>query len=298
MRFKQLTQVIGIGRLNGTYSPRQLKVLVIISMMLIVSFLFFSGRENIFTISGQTESISLTFTSNQLNKWDISGASLLRDFNDFEPKHLTQQEVYFSPAQGASAIVSRKLNRSTEEIFIVISKDEGSVGEIETESGIEKLGSYIEISIPLVQARIFPFVGALSIGEDVAVGVDSILLSGTVKIIEQEFLSKGRYIAGEYNLDRGDRVELFMDDELLQASQVKGFMRFTKDNPIDITCHGVGEVVKVERLGSAGYAISPSVWARLAKDPFITAVTSLFATLLLLMEFTELIFNISSKKEE
>ena len=298
MRFKQLTQVIGIGRLNGTYSPRQLKVLVIISMMLIVSFLFFSGRENIFTISGQTESISLTFTSNQLNKWDISGASLLRDFNDFEPKHLTQQEVYFSPAQGASAIVSRKLNRSTEEIFIVISKDEGSVGEIETESGIEKLGSYIEISIPLVQARIFPFVGALSIGEDVAVGVDSVLLSGTVKIIEQEFLSKGRYIAGEYNLDRGDRVELFMDDELLQASQVKGFMRFTKDNPIDITCHGVGEVVKVERLGSAGYAISPSVWARLAKDPFITAVTSLFATLLLLMEFTELIFNISSKKEE
>ncbi|PKH33595.1 hypothetical protein [Shewanella sp. ALD9] len=298
MRFKQLTQVIGIGRLNGTYSPRQLKVLVIISMMLIVSVLFFSGRENIFTISGQTESISLTFTSNQLNKWDISGASLLSDFNDFEPKHLTQQEVYFSPAQGASAIVSRKLNRSTEEIFIVISKYEGSVGEIETENGIEKLGSYIEISIPLVQARIFPFVGALSIGEDVAVGVDSILLSGTVKIIEQEFLSKGRYIAGEYNLDRGDRVELFMDDELQQASQVKGFMRLTKDNPIDITCHGVGEVVKVERLGSAGYAISPSVWARLAKDPFITAVTSLFATLLLLMEFTELIFNISSKKEE
>ncbi|MFC1520330.1 hypothetical protein ACFL6Z_11530 [Pseudomonadota bacterium] len=298
MKLKQLIQLIGIGRLNEPFSPRKLKVVLILSMMLMMSVLFFSGRENIFTVSGQVESVTLTFASNQLNKWNISGASLLKGFNDFEPQRISQQEVYFSPAEGATAMVSQTLSIEMSEIFIVVSRDEGSIGVIETEDGIENLGVYAEFRIPLEQARIFPFVGAISLGEDVAVGVESILLNGTIKIIEQEFIGKGRYVAGEYSLDRGDRVELFQDDKLQHTSQVKGFMRLSKGNPIDIISHGVGEVAKVERLGSAGYAISPSVWARLAKDPFIAAVTSLFAILLLLMEFTELVFNISTRKEE
>lgn len=283
---------------KNRFSQRGIKWAFILGMLTIISTLFLSGRENIFTVNGEVESANLTFAENRLNKWNITGASIITDLDSLEPMLLQQEESYFSPSKGAMATVNLSKGTKTREIFIVVTSEQDSVGVIESEDGSLTLGAYIEIVIPLEYARILPFVGAIQLGEDVAVGVENILLNGTVKIIEQEFLGDGRYVAGEYNLDRGDRVELYLDEKLTQTSQVKGFMRLTDNNVIAITVHGVGEVAKIERLGSAGYKISPSVWARLTHDPLIAAITTLFATLLLLMEFSELIVNLSAKKEE
>jgi len=283
---------------KNRFSQRTIKWTFIAGMLTIMSTLFLSGRENIFTVNGKVESATLTFAENRLNKWNITGASIITDLDNLEPELLQQQEVYFSPAKGATATVNFRIGTKRKEIFITVASEQGSIGVIESEDGSFTLGTYTEIIVPFEHSKIFPFVGSMQLGEDVAVGVENILLEGTVKIIEQEFIGDGRYVAGEYNLDRGDRVVLYLDNNLTRTSQVKGFMRLTDNNAIAITAHGVGEVVKVERLGSAGYKISPSVWARLTHDPLIAAITTLFATLLLLMEFSELIVNLSAKKEE
>jgi hypothetical protein len=291
---KKIKLPLIISRLNH----KKLKWILISIALILMLFMLLANRENIFTLNGQADSVTVTFSKNQLNQWNISGAKVLYNLDTLEELELSTLESYFAPKEGSTAVLSFRFNDQIQELFIVVTSESGSVGVIDDQGREIALGSYLEIALPLNKTRILPFDGRVRLGEDVAVGVENILLSGSVKIIEQQLIGEARYVAGEYSLDRGDRVELYLNEQLLDASQVKGFMRLTQGNPIEITSHGIAEVAKVERLGSAGYKISPSVWARLTNDPFIAALTTMFGTLFLFMEFSILVINLSANKKE
>jgi hypothetical protein len=250
----------------------------IATLLLVMSYILFSDRENIFTIVGKTESLSIAFSDNQVNQWNISGASYVDGIENLEPQKLDSAEAFFVPSAGTQANISITEYNDKTHLLVSLSSEKGSVGSIE--SGIQtiKLGDYAEVNLPITARIVLPFEGSSRIGEDVTVGVENILLNGVIKIVEQQFFEGGRYVAGEYNLDQGDRIELFEDSSLNKLSKIKGFLRLTPGNPVELTAHGVGEVLKVHRLGSAGYELTPSLWSRVTSDPAISALTTFFAT--------------------
>lgn len=270
---------------------RLIVCLVMLLLLIVTFFIIFHEKEKAFTIKGQTEAFTITLSDAPINQWDVSKAILVTDIlasND-EDVYLPL-DSYYIPAPNTVARIHLLQESGKSRLLITLSDEHGaSVGEIETAAGIETLPSYAELKLPLNNVIMLPFEGQVQIGEDIGNGVDKILLSGGVRIIEKQLFTENRYIAGDYEFDTGDRIQLFSDHEESILSKVKGFVRIVNSNSISFTLHGEGRVLKVYRLGSAGYEISSSVWSRLTKDPVVSAITTLIATLFLLMEFVYLL---------
>lgn len=267
--------------------------LFVFFVLLSFSYVLLSERENVYSIKGNTEALTVTFTQDSINQWNVGSALLLNGFSDNTQLDSLPEDSYFFPNAGSIARISMiEAPQHENQLFIVITSDNKSVGFIETPQGVVDLLDYVEIKLPIARATLLPFKGKTHIGEDVGQGVNRILLSGEVRVIEQQFFKEQRYVAGEYSIDSGDRLVLYKDEQLKEQVSMKGFIRISNNPAFDFTIHGVGKVLTVSRLGSAGYQITPSLWARLTKEPIIAALTTLFATLFLLMEFADLFFKL------
>ncbi|MDE3271391.1 hypothetical protein [Pseudoalteromonas sp. G4] len=263
-------------------------LIFILFLAVAVVITLFVERENVYTITGQTETLSVTLTNTPLNQWDLSLATLLDDISASNEKlEPLPGSTYFSPSNNTTA----SIQVTPEGKYLIILNNSGSVGQLETSKNTINLPDYVEIVLPTKNTKVIPFEGTIRIGEDVGNGVDTILLGGNVKIVEKQLFRNNRYVAGEYEFDTGDRLELYEDKAHTTLSKVKGFIQIGYSKNISFTVHGEGKSLNVSRLGTEGYQIKPSFWSRITKDPVIAALSTLFATLFLLMEFVDLFYK-------
>lgn len=275
------------------------KWLFILSILLFIGYVLLAQRENIFTVNGDTQSITMAFSANNINQWNVSYGKILLDVT--EPENLLElpSESYFLPQNLTTARIVIKPYGKEQYAFVISAEtDNASLGQIETPYEVIDLPAYAEITVPITSSQILPFDGKVRIGEDVGIGVENILLNANVQIVEKQFFREDRYIAAAFSLDAGDRVTLFQDSSKRQLADTRGFLRMKQSDAFAFTIHGEAEVLRVDRLGSNGYGISPSIWPRLTSDPIMAAISTLLATLFLLMEFTELFTKFISRKKD
>jgi hypothetical protein len=300
MSLSSTTQSAVISLKNQTSRFNKFKLIFLIVIVLLVLFVMLWPRDNVYSITGDTEAITIVFSEDAINQWDISGAIYNNGFPDENNKSdLLPEDSYFFPNKDTTARVSiiKALDRSNE-LLIIFTSSGASTGYIESSEGTIELLDYVEMKLPIEKASLLAFEGETHIGEDVGQGVDKILLSGEVRIIERQLFRDKKYIAGDYLLDSGDRLTLYKDDSLKNHTNMKGFLRVSDKTSFDFTVHGEGAVLLVFRLGSADYQITPSVWSRISKDPIIAAITTILATVFLLMEFLDLLLRFVLKPKD
>ena len=278
------------------------KLIFLFLTLLLVGIVVLSPRENVYSLTGDTEAVTIVFSDDSINQWNLSGAKYSNGFPDINENiksRLLPEDSYLFPNKGTTARVSivQSLGKKNH-LLITFTTPNVSMGFIETPDGIIELLDYVEIKLPIDKSSLLAFEGETHIGEDVGQGVENILLSGQVRIIEQQLFRDKRYIAGDYLLDSGDRLALYKDNSLKENVNMKGFLRISDKTSFDFTVHGVGEVLMVFRLGSADYQITPSIWSRITKDPIIAAITTILATIFLLMEFFELLIRFILKSKQ
>jgi len=259
-------------------------------------YVLFMPRETIYTISGETEHMEVEFAQDIINEWNVSKALLVTNILTNDSIKLPDDSYLFVDNLTNVQISINEESGSAYTLLLSLNNKNGSIGVIEAPDKVIELSSYAEISLPITNSFILPFHGKVYLGNDVGRGVNNVLLNGNVRIIEEQLLKDGRYIGGDFPLDIGDRVELFVDSQMSEISKVKGFIKVTDNKSYEFIVHGVGDIVKVERLGSSGYEISPSFWFRITNDPMVAALSSLIAILFLLMEFSALLLNYIEKK--
>lgn len=267
---------------QGAFSKQGLSkdAFLILLPCLFAALVLFLPRENIFTVKAKTDVASIKLVKSHLNQWDVSDAILITDPLEGTRKKLDSLDAFLLLNEATEA----RFTRERGYITLVLSNPI-SLGSIDTPSQQFDLATYAELIIPLEGDRIFPFEGSLVLGEDVAVGVGHILHEASLTIVEQQLFKQARYKAEEYTLESGNKLELFSDDSHEAPAVGMGFLTLSEQEGLKVVSHGRAEVARVERLGSAGYDISSSIWSRLLNDPLVAALTTLLATLFLSMEF-------------
>jgi hypothetical protein len=275
--------------------PRKIAGLFSVTLVLVVLGLFLDSRDHIFTVNAVTETASLVTTDGAFSEWRVSGASLLTDpFATTADEIELPENAYLLIRKGSEIDLQRHGTRAAK---ITLRAKDGRVGSIVMPDADDRvLGSWASLSIvadgrPLV----WPFRGLLRVGDDVTSGVDSILLSGTVNILEEQLFRDTRYNAGATELDRGDRIRFWKHatGRAPKEAVVEGFFRiepsnqesFTEpQNAIQLIAHGGATFVNIERLGSSGYQIKATRWARFLYDPLLAFIAGLGALLFAAIE--------------
>lgn len=208
---------------------------------------------------------------------------------DEEPQKWTGAEIIYRA--NADTTASFMIDITANQLAIVLQNKIGSVGAIFSAAQGKDLSSDVLITVPLDSNVIFPFFGELGVGEDVTTGVRTTLLSGSIDIVEKELFSDVRYVAGDYQLNAGDRVLLYEDYEANDLVELRGYIRLNAEL-LKVSANGIAELARVERLGSEGYSVTSSVWRRVINDPVLMSITTLLAILLLLMEIIKHIIEL------
>lgn len=262
---------------------RKVAVLCSFGLALIVLALFMDGRDRIFTLDAVTETASLVIADGAFSEWRVGGADLFDDpFTPEDAAISLPENAYLLIRQDTRVEIQR---HGIQDIKLTLRATDGAVGSVVSPDADDRLlGSWASLTMssdsrPLV----WPFRGTLNVGDDVTSGVDSVLLQGTVNVLEEQLIRGTRYNAGTSELDRGDRVGFWKENE---EAVVEGFFRieptnqerFTEAlNAIQLVAHGSADHVKVERLGSSGYQIRATSWARFLYDPLLSFLAGLGA---------------------
>ena len=265
-------------------------------VLLVVFGLVLQPRVHIFTLDVATEIAVFTTTDEVLTRWDLGASSRLIDdpFAKSSAGRSLEPHAQLIVHKGTQIDVQR---HGTGDVRVRLTRDDkGSTGRIELHESGDDLGDWAVLLIePAGTPVLFPFRGTVTVGYDVAAGVDSVLQSGTVSVVEEQLIGGARYTANTENLDPGDRVELRDDGSWWwspsKLSIVSGFVRAEPatgySEPMEalgLVAHGAADFVQVDRLGSTGYKIRAPRWARFLHDPLLAAGTAIIALFVLLME--------------
>jgi len=296
-------------------------------VLITVLGLVLQNRSHIFTLDVITEIVAFTTTDPVLTAWDLGATSRLYDNPDpfaenetgrkLEPNAqlIIHDGTRVDMQRHGTGVIRVQLTRddaarpidriersgtaekrSTDRIGQSDAAKEHSIGRIEQSDTAIELNDWAVLQVePAGTPALFPFRGTLTVGYDVAAGVDSVLLSGTVSVVEEQLIGNTHYTANAESIDAGDRVQLRRkpkkDESPPVLATVSGFVRAEPatgySEPIDalnLVAHGQADFVQVDRLGSAGYKIRATRWARFLHDPLLAAGTAIVALFALLVE--------------
>jgi hypothetical protein len=287
-------------RRERTGGTRLRGVIGSIFLLLVALFLFiaFWPRGSVFSVDVKTEIIRFDVTNPRLSEWPVGGAKLWTTIMVQGPDVAAlDQHAILTLNEGASVEIQR---HGVGPVRVKIDCDGCDGGFIETSGNdVLKLGSSALLVLAVADSPILlPFSGHAQIGDDVASRVSSILLSGTVKVVEEELITKGHYIAREQQFDTGDMIELFgLESGTPSSATVDGFVRVEPmaayseaEDAMRVIAHGEASYVEVIRLGTAGYEVRVHPWSRFLNDP---ALAILFAVLASLALIIEVVFKLS-----
>ena len=289
---------------------REPKFVTAIVSLLVVVVLVMWDREKIFTLDVSTEIVQFSVTDPLLSEWMIDNTRLIDNaFSEDEEGTILDDHSILFLNTGTQVRVQRHGVEHTR--LLLTADDKASTGRIEDAEG--RSTELPDWALLLVEARgrplVFPFRGTLTVGDDVSIGVNSILLSGTVSVVEEQLLGRTHYTAGIEDLEPGDRIR-FLRHDLTAAgthvpATVDGFIRvepakgFSEPaNALMLTAHGQADFVQVDRLGSAGYQINAPRWARFLHDPLLAAAIAIIGLLAMLLGFSSKCIELMERKQE
>ncbi|PPI84483.1 hypothetical protein KEHDKFFH_09420 [Marinobacter maroccanus] len=288
------------------------KVALFFSAGLILIFLglYLDGRDRIFTLDAVTETASVVTSDGAFSEWRVGGANLHKSpFATKDSAILLPESAYLLIHQGTRVDIQR---HGIQDVRLTLSRTEKSVGSIVSPDDVDRLlGNWASLTVSSDDRPfVWPFRGTLVVGDDVSSGVDSVLLQGTVNVLEEQLVRDTRYSAGTSELDRGDKVGFWKqpEGEKHEEAIVEGFFRieptnqerFTEAlNAIQLVAHGSADHVKVERLGSSGYQIRATNWARFLYDPLLSFFAGLgalfFAAIEIYSNVREILRDVASR---
>lgn len=273
-------------------------------LVIAVLLLAFWPRYKIFTLDISTEIAGFIVVDPRFSLWELADATIYLNPISEQPDYKDLKEFSFLQLEkGVSVTVQRHglgpLNirltfpdNETQQLLGLELADLQSVGTIVRSDGESiDLESWASITVRFGnQPKVLPFRGFLTVGDDVANLVDSILLGGSVAVVEEKLLTRGHYIAGEEILNPGDRVRLLNSDR--KPVPMDGFLRgepppdaFSEPkNALHLTAHGKADHARVDRFGSAGFEVLTKPWTRFVNDPVLAVVFAVIAGLALLLE--------------
>ncbi len=272
-------------RLHAGYS-------LILVIGVIAAFILLGDRTNIYSVKGTTQALTIVTTSSDINEWEIQGGILVAEDLFMEPVLLSAEKAFRFSA--GSKIRFTAVNEPDQNHVLITTRDSKLSGALIDNSSETALAGYVEVLIPVAQNLVLPFEGKAFMGEDVGEGVESLLLNGEVSILESRFLSSGRYQGETFTLDTGDRATII---DLKGEHVSKGFVRITDSDAFYFSVVSEGDGVQVTRFGNEDLTLTPSIWTRVTKDPIVAAITSLFALMFLLLEFSLLVKQTIKNKE-
>src|SRR6056297_3328344 len=130
-------------------------------------------------------------------------------------------------------------------------------------------------------ATTLPIAGRAVIGDTVfsqSVETSPVLIAGHVQVFGRYVIGRNRFAAQQAPLDSGDRLEI---DYSTTARGGHGLLRIQADRPgVQVVFHADAETVRIIRFGTAGYELSPSLWARVSADPLYQSLLAIYAVLL------------------
>ncbi|MGM0569545.1 hypothetical protein [Marinobacter sp.] len=252
-------------------------------------------RDNIFTVQAVTETLSLVTSDEVFSQWLVGGGRLMSDpLASGDEAILMPEDTFLNIGRGTEVTVQR---HGIQALRIKLQNPEGPVGTLDAPEPVQaQLGNWaVVIFEPELTPLILPFRGLLTVGDDVTSRVDSILLSGSINVLEQQWIRNTRYVAGNTTLDPGDRIRFWNDAGGNEPEQavVEGFIRvepanqerFTEAvNAMQLIAHGAASYVQVQRLGSTGYQVHAHRWARFLYDPLLAFLAAAGALLFAALE--------------
>ena len=274
---------------QGSYTGIVILVLIVIA----ASIVLLGDRSSIFSIKGNTQTLTIRTTTNPINEWVFSQGTVFAVNSETNEYSLTEDAPLIIEA-GIKLIITAFQQGDNTTVVINAKKDNGIVATIEDPDTDIVLTDYIDITIKITSTLSFPFEGEALIGEDIGDGVDSILLSGEIRVLEQLFLTSGRYQGEIYDLNTGDRVFVTNNNQSVVS---KGFVRVTRDESFYFSAISEGSEARVIRFGSQDIVITPSFWSRITKDPIVSAMTAFLALMFLLLEFVLLVRQTIKEKD-
>lgn len=139
----------------------------------------------------------------------------------------------------------------------------------------------IELSVNSASSKVLlPISGVVTVGDIVHLQGASdqfVLQDGAVEGLAEEVVSDGRFIAVESSVAPGDVITLWQSDG--KPAPGMGFLEIRQGNSMLVQFLGNAAWAKVDRLGSDGYQIKPSVWDRVSKDQFFQASALIYSAL-------------------
>ena len=263
----------------------------VVTIIVFAILILVSDRNSVFSVNGETQSLSIAMTNNEINQWVFHHGMLFSPWQLDNSIELDDEQTFTLEAgTKVTATVSQQADVAV--AILTFRNEQGAVGTLE--NGNEKLilNDYAELTLNSATSATFPFDGQAFIGEDVGKDVSSLLLNGEVRILEKQLMSSKRYLGDVYQLNMGDRVYIESGD---MAVISKGFFRFPVNDAIYFSITSEGDQVNVERFGSSRLTLTPSFWSRMISDPFVAALTSTLALIFLLMEFALVFIQIIRK---
>jgi hypothetical protein len=278
---------------------RRFNAIFVLSIWLIAILILFGNRSSVYSIKGNTQTISLTTSTNQLNRWIINAGAIFT-LADIDCAAELTEDNYLQLNNAQKVTITTEKTGDKTSYLIVARSDGNNVGQLVTPSKTCQLEDYLEISIDGAQSLTLPFEATTFIGEDVGTGVDKLLIDGSVDILEKQFFTAKRYIGETVELNMGDRIRL-SETGSKGDTYAKGFLRFLDTESIYFSVTSQSDSVLIERFGSSTLTISPSIWSRITNDPFAAAFGSLLTLLFLLLEifmaFNQIFKKVDSSNE-
>lgn len=287
---KMVTFVKAISHIKRNFS-----LIFILCLGIIALIILFGNRNSVYGIKGNTQTLTLITSPNQLNKWQIS-TGMVFTMSDHACSLQLDENNVLTLSDNIKITVTAETFASEPRFLLVARNDGKIVANISSSADSCEIADYLEVTIGKTNSLTLPFEALTFIGEDVGIGVDKLLLDGSVDILEKQFFSAKRYIGETVQLNMGDRVRL-EEESNNELPYAKGFIRFLDNSNIYFSVTSQAKSVLIERFGSSTLTISPSIWSRITNDPVVAALGSLFALLFLLIEFF-MAFNQIFKKEE
>jgi len=254
-----------------------------------------SNRNNVYSIKGTTQTITLSTSSNQLNNWFLETGSVFTMSSVSCDLKLNENNI-LELRNGIQITITTE-NISKKPSYLLVARSDGkTIASINTDTETCDINDYLEVNIDADQVLTLPFEAITFIGEDVGAGVDKLLIDGSVNILEKEFFTEKRYIGETVKLNMGDRVRL-ADNEASKSAFAKGFVRFVDSNNLYFSVTSQADSVLIERFGSSTLSITPSIWSRMTNDPVVVGIGSIFALAFLFMEFFMMFMQIVKKNK-
>ena len=275
-------------RRRGEINFKPWQVLLLFVILAFLSYALLAPRDNIVTVEAITETASYTVTNAELSRINIHRARLVTDpLSVSAEQYIASIDSELRVHEGTRVRLTKR--EGARKAYLTLVSNDGSVGQVINSGEVLELGPWASLEFDTADDEfepiVIPFRGSLSLGEDVAVGVAAILLSGSVSIAEEQLgvFNQERYLLQRSEFEQGDRIQI--KPRTSEGNVVSdGFLRISGQAAATVVAHSSNCEVHIVRFGSGGYKITPSAWVRLTSDPGLSWLTALLGILLLSIE--------------